>query len=302
MAYKCVIWGTGIVYDEYINNVFYEVLKKNIEIIAVISNDKFIHSIDGFPFIKKEELCHVLYDYVIVTCDFNSAKSEALNLGISQKKLLNVQIFRLPGFDFKEYIQLKESNISIVSNHCWGGFVSHTLGLRFNSPFVNLYMNEKEYVKLLMNFEHYMNQPLKMYKDGDSYGEPVGILSDIKIYFLHYDSYKIAEEAWNRRKSRINYNNLFIEMTIRECPDLAELFIRLPFDKKKCFVHFDVENYDTCVVMSEFSDLSVRKKYNHRFKEYIHNTAEVNCKVSRPYNLIKLLNGKQDFMRKEFDV
>lgn len=300
MAYKCVIWGIGVLYDAYINNIFFELLKGNIEVIGVVSNDTVIHSIDGFSFIKKKNLKEVFFDYIIVACDFEIVKREALEFGISRERLIKVEIFRLPGFDFKEYIQLKKSNVSIISNHCWGGFVSHTLGLPFNSPFVNLYMDEREYIKLLMNFSYYMNQQLVMYKDSDSFGEPVGVLDDVKIYFLHYESFKKAEESWNKRKKRINFENLFVEMTIRENPDLVETFTKLPFINKKCFIHFDVGKNNTCVEMSEFSDITVRKKYNHRFKEYVHNTAEINCKVSRPYNPIKLLNGDQNFMRKKF--
>lgn len=300
MTYKCIIWGTGVLYDDYINNICCEIVKNNIEIVAVTSDDQYMLSIDGFLYVKKEEIPKIIYDYIIVACDFNSAKNEALALGIPFEKMLKVQIFRFPKFDFNEYVLLKESNISIVSNHCWGGFASHTLGLRFNSPFVNLYMDERDYIKLLAEFEYYMSIPLEMYKDGDSFGEPVGILKDVKIYFLHYASFKAAEEAWNRRKKRLNYENLFVEMTIRDNPDLVKEFVMLPFEKKKCFVHFDAGDNNVCARITEFSEVRIRKKYNHRFKEYMHNTVEINCMVSRPYNLIKLLNGDTDFMRKKF--
>ncbi len=299
MPYKCVIWGISIQYDMYVNNIFLEIAKNNIEIIAVTSNDKMIRSIDGFSFVTKTDIKNIEFDYVIVACNPIVAKKESIILGISSSKLIDIELFGLPGFDFKEYIALKESNISIISNHCWGGFAYHTLGLKFCSPFVNLYVEEEEYIRLLSRFSYYMEQSLRMYKDGDSFGEPVGQLDDIKINFLHYESFAQAKEIWDRRKERLNYDNLFVEMTIREKPELEKEFEALPFEKKKCFVHFKCAG-ENSIDLAEFQDIEIRRKYNHRFKEYVHNTSEKNCRVSRPYNLIKLLNGDADFMRKQF--
>lgn len=68
---------------------------------------------------------------------------------------------------------------------------------------------------------------------------PVGILGDIKIYFQHYNSEMEAYEKWNTRKSRINYNNLFIMFTDRDGCTYSDLlaFDRLSYKNKVVFVN-----------------------------------------------------------------
>ena len=98
-------------------------------------------------------------------------------------------------------IGLKNRNFTIVSNNCWGGYVYQEFGLRYNTPFIGLFIYAEDYIKLLKNFRYYMNQELKFIdiskskyirdvksrKDRrDDY--PVGILEDIELHFLHYNS------------------------------------------------------------------------------------------------------------------
>ena len=48
--------------------------------------------------------------------------------------------------------------------------------------------------------------------------KPIGILGDIEIVFLHYNSEEEAMEKWNRRKQRIHWDNLFIKFSeMNEC-------------------------------------------------------------------------------------
>ena len=57
----------------------------------------------------------------------------------------------------KEYQRkIKNKDCSIISMNCVGGVVSHELGLRFNSPTVNLWFTPKEFIKFLSQLEHYL--------------------------------------------------------------------------------------------------------------------------------------------------
>lgn len=38
---------------------------------------------------------------------------------------------------------------------------------------------------------------------------PVAKLDDVTIHFVHYKTEQEAREKWNRRKERVNYDNLF---------------------------------------------------------------------------------------------
>lgn len=39
---------------------------------------------------------------------------------------------------------------------------------------------------------------------------PIGMLGDVKIDFIHYDSFEKGVYKWEERKGRINWNNIFI--------------------------------------------------------------------------------------------
>ena len=45
---------------------------------------------------------------------------------------------------------------------------------------------------------------------GEKY--PIGILDDIKIYFMHFSSVELALEKWEERKKRVNLDRVFVIM------------------------------------------------------------------------------------------
>jgi uncharacterized protein (DUF1919 family) len=117
----------------------------------------------------------------------------------------------------KEYKnKLTNKNFSILSSNCIGGYISHDLGLRFNSPTVNLYISTKDFVKFISNIKEYLDNELVFDDSNHSNPYPIGILIDIKIHFVHYKSFLDAKNKWDERKKRINYSNLFIILTDRD--------------------------------------------------------------------------------------
>lgn len=140
--------------------------------------------------------------------------------------------------NLKNRERLENSNFSVISSNCNGAFILHDLGQRFNSPTVNLFFYPKDFIRLLKNLKYYMSLKLKFVEEeGIKY--PVAFLDDIKIYFMHYKSNEDAEQKWEERKKRINYDNLFIMMTDRDdCSyeDLKE-FDLLDYENKVVFVH-----------------------------------------------------------------
>lgn len=92
-------------------------------------------------------------------------------------------------------------DVSIFCNNCVGGVIAHDLGLRFNSPTVNLFMSPQDFVKLALEPDYYLG--LKKITPIDSGVEyPVGILDDITLHFVHYGSFEAARNAWLRRAER----------------------------------------------------------------------------------------------------
>ena len=135
-------------------------------------------------------------------------------------------------YNSKQKKKLKNKDISVIASNCNGALILHDLGVRFNSPFVNLWIKPKDYIKLLKNFDRYMAADLsEIFEDGITY--PIGKLDDISIYFQHYDSFEQAKETWDERKKRIDKTNLFVLFTDRDgCTyeDLVE-FDSLPYNK-----------------------------------------------------------------------
>ncbi len=132
--------------------------------------------------------------------------------------------------------RLKNKDFSIISSNCNGGVILHDLGQRFNSPFVNLWILPKDYLKLLNNFDDYMKYDLIFVED-NRYNYPVAILKDIKLYFQHYESKDEARIKWEQRRKRIIRDNIFVLFSDRDgCTynDLIE-FEKVPFENKVVF-------------------------------------------------------------------
>ena len=69
------------------------------------------------------------FDYCIVTVlNLDIIKKEALILEIPINKLIPINVLQVPYFDFKKYIHIKETGISILSQNCWGGLCYNHLG------------------------------------------------------------------------------------------------------------------------------------------------------------------------------
>lgn len=152
-------------------------------------------------------------------------------------KVTNVARIILNRYNWRRSLTNKE--FSVICNNCLGGIVVHQLGLRFNSPFVNLYIAANDYIELLENLENYMKETLEdITPVGAEY--PIGLLGGkIKIHFMHYDTFGSAKNSWYRRCKRLNMENLYVIMTERKrdgCTlDLIKRFDRLSFKHKVIF-------------------------------------------------------------------
>lgn len=141
--------------------------------------------------------------------------------------------------------RIKSRDFTVISNNCWAGKLYHYLDMPYLSPTVGLYFFADDYIKFLKNLKYYMSLDLKFisYKESkykktlvehNQKEKPIGILDDVEIVFLHYKSEEEAFEKWNRRKARINWNNLYIKFSkMNQCTEkhIYE-FSELPFDRK----------------------------------------------------------------------
>ena len=105
-------------------------------------------------------------------------------------------------------VRIKNYNFTILSNCCISGSAYKRLGLPFLTPTINVYIEPLDFVKFLSNIEYYLSLNLEYYDEETSY--PNAYLGDIKIHFYHSKNFDEANNDWNRRKNRINFNNLYI--------------------------------------------------------------------------------------------
>lgn len=140
---------------------------------------------------------------------------------------------------------------SIISNNCWGSDYYSNNNIEYKTPFVGLFIHAPCYIKLLMNFNDYMN--LELYHLNKSkYGEtkyPIGTLGDIEIHFLHERSFEIAKEKWDRRKKRMD-EPYFVKFCDRDNFDkqYIEFFNSVPFKHKVLFLSSKFKNTSPSIV------------------------------------------------------
>lgn len=242
-AYKILLWGLGSDYSQNINSIKYQEMLGNVHIVGVTDTHSIYPCLDGYPFIKVEELNGLDIDYIVVTTTgyYKEICTTILRRGIERKKIIPASAFSIPSFNFFDYVRLLESNITIIAQNCWGGITYHCLGMKFNSPFINMFFHEKEYIKLLHSLKTYLSYDIEFknwgYEQILKRCYPVVKLGDIEIQFNHYKTYEEGKEKWDQRLGRINWDNLFVMMATAN-RKLLEEFDALPFRKKVCFVPF----------------------------------------------------------------
>lgn len=144
-------------------------------------------------------------------------------------------------------LRFNNPNVSIITNHCMGGIICHDLGIQFNSPTVNLKILPGDFIKFAENLEEYIGKDIVEVED-KSVSYPVGMLGDVKLWFVHYETFEQAVSAWNRRKKRINWDNIRVMLTVREecSEDILSRFEKLPY-KKVAFSNERHENYPSVI-------------------------------------------------------
>lgn len=244
---KILLWGIGREYNKVLNLIKSYEVSKQFRVVGVTDRDlPDATFIDGYSVIHKDKLNCVDFDYIIVMSDtyFCEIMNEAkIKYDVDEVKIINYKVLCIPYFDFKKYVILKASRISIISNNCWGGILCNTLGIECCSPFKNVSFNDEDYLKLLENLKYYMElkpEFLGEYQKDTNSGlnVPMLKLGDIKIKCNHYPVAQDAIAKWEERKRKINWDNLFIEM-YTEAKDVAYRFVNNEYENKICFVPFE---------------------------------------------------------------
>ncbi len=111
--------------------------------------------------------------------------------------------------------KLTNNSPSLLCPNCIGGILFHDLGLQFRSPTVNTMMNQTDFVKFVLNMDHYLAQDLIFFRHSE-YEFPCAHLGDIVIHFTHYHNQAEASRKWGERSQRIDRDNLFVFLMERD--------------------------------------------------------------------------------------
>jgi len=168
------------------------------------------------------------------------------------------------------------------------------------SPLINILWDRSQYAEFISDPLFYLNTELIMVRDGDLHDGvwPIGSLGEgnrrVEMQFVHNSDFNEAKKQWNKRKQRLNEQNLFVKMG------------------------FSVQNKKD-EWLAAFKDLSCKKIlfYNgdtdikqvlktERFIWYNINAGRIECPDYNDYlrlhyyydvDLLRMLNGEDNYIR-----
>ena len=126
---------------------------------------------------------------------------------------------------------------SILSNNCAAGRMLHDLGLRLDTPTINLWMTFADYLTLAEGLPGSLAGELRDVHDADE-RNPVADLRvagrSVRLHFLHVETFADARADWERRRGRVDLARLFLVATDNSDATPGELdrFKALPYPKK----------------------------------------------------------------------
>ena len=186
--------------------------------------------------------------------------------------------------------KLYDYDFSFVSNNCFGGILYKQLRKPYLSPFVGLFITGKDFLSLISRFDYYINCDL-IFKDKskndyvnnlkkENSSIPIGSLDDIELIFLHYSTKEEALEKWERRKLRMNFENIIFNHSTAFFSNekiIADFFLEL--DNRKGFAIGTIDsNFEINVPNSD----SIRELYWPMFNYKMYELLKNGKKIKKP--------------------
>lgn len=186
-------------------------------------------------------------------------------------------------------------DFTIFSSDCLAGILYHDLNRKFLSPTINLWFEEKDFLKFCNFPQYYLSCDFYFLPETEKeVPYPVGCLGEadrrITIYFEHYQSKQACVKDWNKRKKRINWENLFVVMSDLELSDEdIQKFYQIQAKRKIMFT-WNPERADGKEIF----------QINRHGKDHVRRYSNLNWNGFRDFelffNYVKWLNMENDFM------
>lgn len=168
---------------------------------------------------------------------------------------------------FLSYNQRRMRNVPfvIISDNCWGAEIYKEFNQVYNTPFVGLFFHSPCFIRLLENFNHYINQPLQFVSQTkypiSPLNYPVALLGkDVEIHFLHYKDEAEATAKWTRRlvrmKENLEWDNCYFKISAEgvnqeEINGLLDSFYKLPYKNKVSFGIYDYQSVNHILIKED---------------------------------------------------
>jgi len=164
--------------------------------------------------------------------------------------------------------QIKSRDFTVIASNCTGTLPYRFLDIPYNTPTVNLFFMAPDYMRFIKRLDYYLSLPLT-FRDKSQYSKaeeirtkhglyPLGVLDDIEIHFMHYNSEADAQRKWNQRKKRINPEHLVFAFTDKDLctPELLKEFDKLPYRNKFVFTAKPYDHLQHCITVPDFAGQS----------------------------------------------
>ncbi len=146
--------------------------------------------------------------------------------------------------------KVKDKNVTLITQNCIGGVIYSMIGQEFLSPTINMFIEDTNFTKLVERLPYYMSlEPIPI---TDKYVDPIDSnvsypkigIDDIELCCLHYENCQAAIEAWNRRKQRINWDNIIVIGNSWNMHENGDLIRQLCSNDNYRTICFTYEKYD----------------------------------------------------------
>ncbi|HWN95234.1 MAG TPA: DUF1919 domain-containing protein [Methylomirabilota bacterium] len=159
-------------------------------------------------------------------------------------------------------------DFTIISNDCFGGMAYEELGMRYDSPFVGMFLVPEDYMQLLRGLRRYCEEPIQ-FKAASRHSAinewrevirkqyPIGVLGgEVEIHFLHYAARDEAEAKWTRRAQRIHWDNLLVKICWHDDARMESWlgeFDGMPFSRKLGLVPHELPGLRSSVALRGYT-------------------------------------------------
>ena len=294
-ALKVIIYGIGHQYNLMYKSLRYLEEKEEINIVALTQTEQSPYvSVDGYPVVPRAKLKELDYDYIIVcnNTHFLEITESISNLtGLSRERILSCETVLRAEDSLLEYLHFVQSRPTLVSNTCWAGFAYSSLNMECTSPFRNLWIPNADYFRLISDLRRYIDsyEPVFDRWDVDENSGlryPVLLLGDVSLHSNHSTDAGQCIDDWNRRKQRINWDNVIVEF-YSDNAEAREAFsvMKLPYRK----ILFSTEKDDCCGSLLAVLDENDRIRVDAVHKEFHP------YKFGTRFDVVKLLNGQAEY-------